>query len=382
MSYRICKEEKFLERLGAYVSIETPSRDKEQLEIINRRMEEDLVEAGALVSREKAEGGDILIARTCAERKPHQLLLLGHRDTVFEKGTLGNNPFREEEYKGKTILRGPGVLDMKAGILFALEIFRHFTGYLPEDWGIVGVFNSDEEVGSGQSEEIIRRYARECDFCLCLEPMAPGCCTIGRKGLSGYELTAYGKASHSGTNYLAGASAIEALSRAISGIYDLRDDEKFLSVNIGAIEAQGRANIVCPKAWATGDVRCFDPQLLRETLSRIRAICEENPVPGTRIELKLRGIRPPMVQSEKSRHLFELAKEKAAQHGLSLEGRIHGGGSDGSFVSDEGIPVLDGMGAEGENAHTLNEYVVKSSLMDRLKMNIDTIEEAIRTWEE
>lgn len=393
MNYRISSEEVFLKRLGEYVALETPSADAKQIDKINRMMEEDFrnaVTGGDLsISREETAGGDILIARIPAEKKPHQVLLLGHRDTVFPMGTYEKNPYREEvletadkgagsQSEPVIILRGTGVLDMKAGDLFAVEIFRHFSGRLPEDWGIVGVFNGDEEIGSHLSEETIRRFAKESDFCLCLEPSIPGHCTIGRKGLAGYELTVTGIPAHSGTNYLAGASAIQALSRAISEIYSLRNDDQFLSINIGAIRAEGKANIVCPKAWATGEARCFDPELLRETLRKIETICEMNPVPNTKISLKIRGIRPPMVQSEEGKHLFDLAREKAAAHGLSLEGRIHGGGSDGSFVSDEGIPVLDGMGAEGENAHTFDEYVVKSSIIDRLKTCIDIIEAEVK----
>ena len=382
MNYRISSEEEFLKRLGEYVSLETPSADAEQIDRINEMMEEDFRSAvpdgDISISRERTVGGDILIVKMPAEKKAHQVLLLGHRDTVFPMGTCEQNPYREEILNEATVLRGPGVLDMKTGDLFAVEIFRHFSGNLPENWDIVGVFNGDEEIGSHLSEETIRRYAKESDFCLCLEPSIPGHCTIGRKGLAGYELTVAGIPAHSGTNYLAGASAIQALSWAITQVYQLRDDENFVSVNIGAIQAEGKANIICPKAWATGEVRAFDPVMLREALDKILSICEQNPVPNTKISLKIRGIRPPMVQSEEGKRLFDLAKGKAAMHGLSLEGRIHGGGSDGSFVSDEGIPVLDGMGAEGENAHTFSEYVVKSTIVDRLKTCIDIIEAEVK----
>lgn len=378
MNYRISSEDVFLSRLGEYVKTETPSANAVQIEKINQMMEEDFRSAvpdgNILISREEAEGGDLLIVRLPAEKKTHQVLILGHRDTVFPMGTYDKNPFREDG----GVLKGPGVLDMKAGDLFAVEIIRHFAGNLPDDWGITGVFNSDEEIGSGRSEEVIRRFAKESDFCLCLEPSIPGYCTIGRKGLAGWEVSVTGIPAHSGTNYQAGASAIQALSEAITKIYSLRDDDHFVTVNVGAIVAEGKANIICPKAWATGEVRAFDPALLRSALQRIEEICAENPVPNTKIALKIRGIRPPMVQSEEGKRLYDLAKRKAALHGLLLEGRIHGGGSDGSFVSDEGIPVLDGIGAEGENAHTLDEYVVKSTLMDRLKLCIDVIEEMIR----
>ena len=119
---------------------------------------------------------------------------------------------------------------------------------------------------------------------------------------------------------------------------------------------------------------CGEASNGKEALEKIRRICQENPVAGTEVSFKLRGIRPPMMQSDASRQLFNLAKEKAAFHGLLLDGRIHGGGSDGSFAADEGIPVLDGMGAEGDGAHTPDEYVVKTTLMARLKMNIDIID--------
>ena len=204
----------------------------------------------------------------------------------------------------------------------------------------------------------------------------PEFCTVARKSLTAYRITAHGVAAHSGVNYLKGTSAIEGLCRVVSKVYDLRDDEKDLSINIGAIEAPGKNNIVCDYAQARGELRCFDRELRQQTLDAIDAICKACSVPGVTVEFTYSGGRPAMVQDARSKELFALAEASAKEHGLVLKGRAHGGGSDGSFASDEGIPVLDGMGAEGENSHTDEEYLFWDTLYARLKTCADVMVKA------
>lgn len=374
MNYQFCSEAAFLDRLEAYVNIETPSGDKEQMEKLNALLEQDLKDAGATVIRHAASKGDILQAEV--GDGSHRILLLGHKDTVFPIGTLVENPYRKELRNGESVLRGPGVLDMKSGVCMCLELLRHFGKQPIPDYKITAVFNCDEEIGSEESEAIIRKLARESSFCLCMEPSKSDFCTVARKSLTAYRITAHGVAAHSGVNYLKGASAIEGLCRVIAKVYDLRDDENNLSINIGSIEAPGKNNIVSDYACAKGEVRCFDTALVKQTLVSIGKICAECSVPGVTVEFSHGDGRPAMVQSERSKALYEIAAALAKEHGLKLIGRAHGGGSDGSFVSDEGIPVIDGMGAEGENSHTADEYVESDTLYARLKLCADTMVKA------
>ena len=376
MSYHFQTEEAILARLGRYVGIETPSGNRDQMEKLNALMTEDLAEAGASVERVERPSGAVLKASIGEGDK--QILLLGHRDTVFKMGDLAQNPYREETRDRETVLRGPGVLDMKAGDVMIVEMMRHFKDRLPEGWKLTALLNCDEEVGSHESEDLIREEARKSVCALVTEPSIPGMCTVARKGIGAYRIEAEGISAHSGVNYEKGASAIEALCHVISEIYGLRDLSRSITINIGSIEAPGKNNIISAKAVCRGEVRCFDTAYMKETLKKMEAICENEPVPGTKVKFIYTGGRPPMMQSDASRRLFEAAQASAKHHGLELKGRIHGGGSDGSYVADEGIPVLDGMGAEGDGAHTGGEYARKETLMKRLMVCCDVIESVIQ----
>lgn len=136
--------------------------------------------------------------------------------TVFPLGTLQQNPYREELYEGETVLRGPGVLDMKSGACMILELLRHFAKQPTPDWQITALLKCDEEIGSRESEVLIRQLSRESDFCICMEPSKAEYCTVARKGLAPYHITAHGIAAHSRVNYQKGASAIEGLCRVIA----------------------------------------------------------------------------------------------------------------------------------------------------------------------
>ena len=376
MEYHFCSEEALIERLGEYVKMETPSEDWARINALFARMAEDLTALGARVSEVEGDGCQLLRADVGHGEK--RLLLLGHVDTVFKVGDETKNPFREEEGR----LRGPGVLDMKAGDVMIQELLRHFVfeeqrGKL-EGFTITALFNGDEETGSHHSERAIRELSREAMAVFVLEPSVPGKCTVARKGLAAYRIIARGISAHSGVNYQKGASAIEALSRVLAKIYDLRDDERNISINIGSLEAPGKNNIISDYAMARGEVRAFDPRFLTETLKEMERICRENPVKGTSVTFERMGMRPAMAQTKEMKALHTMAMQSAAVHGLKLEGRIHGGGSDGSFAAEEGAVVIDGMGAEGDGSHTLEEYVVKATLMPRLMTLCDVMMRIIR----
>ncbi len=373
--YDFVPEEIFLKRLGEYVAIETPSANAAQMDQFDRLLKQDLLAIGAKLTYYPAKGGTVLQAEVGKGNK--RVLLLGHKDTVFPLGTYEQNPYRIEERDGERVLCGPGVLDMKCGVLMAIELLRQFAKNQLPGVCITALFNCDEEIGSRESREIICQLSRQSVFCICLEPSVPGYCTVARKGLQPYTITAKGIAAHSGVNYKAGTSAIEGLCRVIASLYDLRDDEKDLSINIGSIEASGKNNIVNDLAVAKGELRCFDSELMQQTLAKMQDICDGCIVPGVTVSFAPGKGRPPMMQSEASQRLYEIAKECAKTHGLSLIGRAHGGGSDGSFAASEGIPVLDGMGGEGDHSHTANEFVRISTLYARLKLCADTIVKAV-----
>ena len=358
----------FLARLEHYVNLDTPSGGKEALDAQGAQLREEFLAAGAQVLTHERPGGNLLECRIGTG--PKQILLLGHMDTVFPTGTVAKHPYT----RSGDILTGPGVLDMKSGVLMILEIFRHFAPQMPPEWSLVALLNCDEEIGSLQSSPRILELARESEACLCMEPSKPGYCTVARKGLTTFTITTSGVAAHSGVNYHLGHSAIQALSRIISNLYTLRDDEKAISINVGGISGgTGKGNVVAAKAGLIAEVRFYQPELAKPLLEAIERFAADTGDPKVTSKLTVLAQRPPMQQTESSRKLYEKARACAEQNGLVMEPRTHGGGSDGSFAASAGIPVIDGMGAEGEFSHTMEEYVKADTIIQRLQTCIDLI---------
>ena len=360
--------ETFLSRLEHYVNLDTPSGDKEALDHQSRQLREEFLAAGARVITHEKPGGNQLECRVGTG--PKQILFLGHMDTVFPVGTVAKHPYTRQG----DILQGPGVLDMKSGVLMILEIFRHFSDKMPQDWSLVALLNCDEEIGSLESCQRIVELSRESEACLCMEPSKPAYCTVARKGLITFTITTSGVAAHSGVNYHLGHSAIQALCHIIGNLYTLRDDEKGVSINVGGISGgTGKGNVVAADASLIAEVRFYDPDLAEPLLEAIHRFGADTGNPKVSSTLDIRSQRPPMQQTESSRKLYEKARACAEANGLVMEPRTHGGGSDGSFAASAGIPVIDGMGAEGEFSHTMEEYVKADTIIQRLQTCIDLI---------
>ena len=358
----------FLSRLEHYVNLDTPSGGKDALDIQGAQLRDEFLAAGAQVITHARPGGNLL---ECSIGTGSQkILLLGHMDTVFPVGTVAKHPYTR---KGD-VLYGPGVLDMKSGVLMILEIMRHFADKLPPDWSIVALLNCDEEIGSLQSSPRILELAKESVACLCMEPSKPGYCTVARKGLITFTISTSGVAAHSGVNYHLGHSAIQALCRIIGNLYTLRDDEKSISINVGGISGgTGKGNVVAAEASLIAEVRFYEPQQAPILLEAIERFAADTGDPLVTSKLHIQAQRPPMQQTPISRELYEKARICAEKNGLIMEPRTHGGGSDGSFAASVGIPVIDGMGAEGEFSHTMEEYVKADTIIQRLQTCIDLI---------
>ena len=360
--------ETFLARLQHYVNMDTPSGGKEALDLQGEQLREEFLAAGARVVTHERPGGNLLECRIGTG--PKQILLLGHMDTVFPVGTVARHPYTREG----NILRGPGVLDMKSGVLMILEIMRHFADKMPPEFTLVALLNCDEEIGSLQSSPRILELARQSEACLCMEPSKPGYCTVARKGLITFTITTAGVAAHSGVNYHLGHSAIQALCRIIGNLYTLRDDEKSISINVGGISGgTGKGNVVAAEAGLIAEVRFYEPERAKPLLEAIERFAADTGDPQVTSTLTVLAQRPPMQQTDRSRQLYEKARACALRNGLVMEPRTHGGGSDGSFAASAGIPVIDGMGAEGEFSHTLDEYVKADTILQRLQTCIDLI---------
>ena len=292
-----------------------------------------------------------------------RILFLGHMDTVFEEGTAAKRPFTVKDGKAY----GPGVCDMKCGIvclLYALKAL-HQADY--QDFGSLTVLlNTDEERGSATSEQYIIQQCRQADMALVAEPGMPGdYVVIERQGGGIFNLEIRGKASHAGAAPQSGIHAIEEAARKILALHALTDYEKGTSVSVGVIHGGTRSNVIPERVRAEIDIRSrihADGQRLIEAM---REICDTAYVPGTKSTLTQVMYRPPIERTAGNLSLFRHLQAAARQLDMDVKERYCGGGSDGNYTSAEGIPTIDSLGPIGEFEHTDDEYIVLETLFSR-----------------
>lgn len=306
--------------------------------------------------------GGMLYARPARRQRgaPAQLML-GHYDTVWPLGTLNDMPFVEDG----EVVRGPGVFDMKGGIvqaLLALEAIQHF-GSEPSVTPHV-FLNSDEEIGSRESRRYIERLAPLMDRVLVLEPsLGPsGKLKTARKGIGRFTVTVEGEAAHAGLDPGAGASAILELSHVIQSLFSLNDLDRGVTVNVGTIDGGLRPNVVAPKSQAVVDVRVATQKDTEQIESTIRGL--ESVTPGTTLQVEGGFGRPPMERTPANRRLWNLARQLGTNLGLELEEGMAGGGSDGN-TSSLYTATLDGLGAVGDGAHAHHEHLIPGKSLER-----------------
>jgi glutamate carboxypeptidase len=290
------------------------------------------------------------------------ILALGHSDTVWPMGTLARMPFRRE--KGR--LWGPGVLDLKSGLVFFIYAIRALREMnLPVRRRVVLQVNADEEVGSESSRPLTEEAGRRAATVLVLEPGTglEGKLKTARKGVGDYTVTVQGRASHAGVDWEAGASAILELARQIDRIAGFTDLARGVTVNPGVIVGGTRTNVVAERASAGVDIRIArakDEAALDRKFRSLKPI-------DARCTIHLEGglNRPPMERSAGVRKLFATAQPLAAKLGVELQESSTGGGSDGNFTAAIGIPTLDGLGGVGEGAHASHESILLDRIADR-----------------
>jgi len=352
-----------LERLRKLVEAESPSGDKAAVDRAAALVAEWSAELGGRVKRHRQrEFGDLLEVRfgpVRAKEKP--VMLLGHLDTVWELGTLKTMPWREDRQK----IFGPGVYDMKSGVMMALTAIAALQDCDALKTPVVVVLVSEEETGSPVSRAVTERLARGCSAVFVMEPAqgAQGAYKTARKGVGDYTLRVRGVAAHSGVDFTSGHSAVLELMRLLAKVEAFTDLKRGLTVNPGVIGGGTRSNVIAAEAWAEVDVRIAK----RSDAARVERLFRGLRCADKRCTLEVTGgmNRPPMERTAAIAKLFQRAQKIAAEMGFRLEEAATGGGSDGNFTAAVGTPTLDGMGPVGEGAHAAHESLRKSSLVER-----------------
>ncbi len=322
-----------------------------------------------LPGRAGARTGPIVVAHRAQRLRiapGPKLLLIGHMDTVFEP----DSPFQRFEIDPQTEDRasGPGVIDMKGGIVVLLETLRalHHSGDLNRT-AVTVLLDSDEEIGSLGSRDRIEELARTVDYGFVFEPARrSGALVRSRRGLGQFHLDVRGIASHAGGAHEKGRSAIRELSEKVVRIEKLTDYARGVTVNVGTFDGGTKRNIVPEHAEAWVDIRYDDVEIGNETRAKIEEIAHSTYVDGTKTTLWGVFHRPPKAETPETRALLALYDRVATDLDLEVPPAEHaGGGTDGSLTAAQGLPTLDSMGPVGGGAHTDEEFIVLSSLPER-----------------
>lgn len=349
--------------LRQLVEIESPSHDKSSVDGVGQLITEECRQLEAdLTIVEQPEVGNHILARW--GKGKNGILLLHHMDTVFPLGTLEKMPFYQKEDK----TYGPGVLDMKGGIVITLSAIRRLlTEKQMPARPVTALFTSDEEIGSDSSRSLIEDLARESALVLVLESgLVDGALKVWRKGVGEFHVKVQGRASHAGGAHEDGRNAIEEMAHQVLAIQSMTDYSKGTTLNVGLIKGGTASNVVPAECKSVVDYRV----LVSEEADRVdKAMKSLKPVtPGSSVSVTGGLNRPPMPNDDTMKKTFEKASQIAADIGMHLKSGGSGGGSDANFVAPLGIPVLDGLGTFGEGYHSEREYIFTESLYSRSEL--------------
>ncbi len=351
-----------LERL---VNIDSGSYNKAGVDAVGVAIEDWFAAEGIPTDRvPHGVFGDCIRAHVSGGEGNRPIVLMGHRDTVFPDGTANERPFRVEG----DIAYGPGVADMKAGLVmnaFVLAAFKRFGG---APYPLLGLYTSDEEIASPSSRPVIENEARTARVVFNAEPGRPsGNVVTGRKGASFFKIKVTGKPAHSGGQHELGISAIGELAAKITELHKLTDYDVGTTVNVGIVSGGSAVNMVAPHAMAEVDVR-FKTMAARDAVwEKITGILETAYVPGTATEIiESKGFLP-LQQSAESKEVFELYVKCGAEAGLTIAGEFSGGSADSGFTAQVGAPTVCATGPVGAHAHTPEEMMRLDTMVPRAK---------------
>jgi len=318
---------------------------------------------------EKA-GPCIKVTNTDSEN--YDVLIVGHMDTVFDVGTTEKRPMTIDGNK----VFGPGVCDMKTNILINYYALKEIAK-LENQPKICVFYNSDEEISSRYSKDIIMELAKKSKFAVVLEGARLNGDLVGkRKGVSRYAFEVKGRAAHSGTDHKNGLSSIEELANIIKALHNLTDYTKGTTVNVGVVSGGSKANIVADYAQGEVDIRFEDNSEYKKINDGIETIIKKSEQKGYEVIFSEKGWRPPMNPTEKTEKLFEYIEELGKEINMSFDWASTGGGSDANFTAHVGTPSVDGFGPRSANPHRDDEYIEMDSIEPMLNLLYKTIKNA------
>ena len=357
---------RFLAELETLVNIDCGSYTPEGVNRVADFVAGSLRELGADVERMPhvpddgdRQLGDLVIGRLAGDGP--RVLLIGHMDTVFDPGTADARPYRSTGDRAT----GPGVTDMKAGLLAGLHAIAalHESGARP---AITFVANPDEEIGSPFSTPVIRALAPEHDAVLVLEcARANGDIVSARKGIADYRFEIVGRAAHAGVEPEKGRSAIVEAAHQVLALHALNGRWPTVTVNAGVIRGGTRPNVVAERCEMEVDLRAATVDAFEAAAAEVERLAASPSVEGVTVSVRRTAGHPPMEKTEASARLVGLAVRLAGELGFDLADAATGGASDANTTAALGRPTLDGLGPVGGDDHSVDEWLDLTSVVPR-----------------
>ena len=362
----------YLDDLKTIVNIDSGTFTKAGVDRVAAYLQERFQGLGFSTRFEQQEHyGDHLVA-THQGNAPGgpRILLIGHIDTVLPDGEAGRRPFAISRRDGARIATGPGILDMKSGVLigmYALHLL--LEGQQANYSQVTFICNSDEEIGSPSSRPLIQQLAQQADAVLVLEPgRAQGTIVSSRKGCGQYRVEVHGLSAHAGVEPQRGRNAILELSYQVQKMQALNGTIPGATLSVGIIRGGERTNVVPDYAYFDMDVRVADQASLKMLEEAMRQVTHQNKLAGTRITLSGSLLCQPFERNQHNEQLVALAKEAGRELGVKIQDVGSGGASDANTTAAMAIPTLDGLGAGGGLAHNPGEYIELDYLPTRIAL--------------
>jgi len=354
-----------LDGIRRWVEIETPTEAPGQVNKLATMVAEGYRDLPATIERVAGHSGcgDHILARSSWGQDAPGILVLSHLDTVHPLGFIQRLPFRIE---GDSAF-GPGVYDMKGGAYLAYHAFAQLCA-TPErsPLGVTQLYVSDEEIGSPTSRALIEEEGRKAKYVLVTEPARDGGKIVtGRKGVGRFEIFVKGLPAHAGTRPEDGRSAIRELANIIQSLEAMNDLKRGVTVNVGVVRGGTRPNVIAEEAYAEVDLRVPSIANGDDLVARILSL--KSRTEGVSVKVVGGLNRPPYEKGNAGAALYEHARTLAAEIGFDLVDTSTGGGSDGNFTAPH-TATLDGLGVDGQGAHTHYEQLYISSIEPRARL--------------
>jgi glutamate carboxypeptidase len=369
---------RYMDDLRAIVDIDSGTYTKAGVDRVGAYLRDRFQDFGFSTSFDTQQqyGNNLVATRKGRNPRGPHVLLIGHIDTVFSEGEVQKRPFALGRRNGMKVATGPGVLDMKSGVLIGMYGLHLLIEEQADNYGSVTfICNSDEEIGSPGSKPLIQEIARQANAVIVLEPgRALTTVVSSRRGSGQYRVEVHGVASHAGVEPQRGRNAIHELSYLIQAMQALNGTISGTTLSVGTVHGGERTNVVPDFAYCEMDVRVSDQAGLNAIEAAMRRVVSRPTIEGTSATLSGEMRCMPFERSERNVALVQTAKEAGRELGLKIEDLGSGGASDANTTSALGIPTIDGLGAGGGLAHNPGEYIE----LDYLPVRIALLTELVR----